>query len=157
MSHTSVTLRAANASEQEAIGAELASVVSPPAVIFLYGNLGTGKTTLVRGILQGLGHVGKVKSPTYTLMEPYRLGERTCYHLDLYRIADPGELEFLGLRDLLDQSALLLVEWPERGQAELPPADLEIHIRYAATSGRELCFSARSPLGELILQHFARA
>lgn len=147
MSPTSITLQAANESEQEAIGAQLAAVLPWPAVVFLYGDLGAGKTTLVRGLMRGLGHIGRVKSPTYTLMEPYRFGERTCYHLDLYRVADPGELEFLGLRDLLGEATLLLVEWPERGEVDLPPPDLEVLIRYAAP-GRELCLSARSAAGE---------
>ena len=155
MSFTSVTLKAANESEQEAIGAHLATAISWPLVAFLYGDLGAGKTTLVRGVMRGLGHVGRVKSPTYTLMEPYRFGERTCYHLDLYRIADPGEIEFLGLRDLLGEATLLLVEWPERGEADLPPPDLEIRIRYAGT-GRELCLTACSAAGEAALRRLAR-
>ncbi|MGD2084483.1 MAG: tRNA (adenosine(37)-N6)-threonylcarbamoyltransferase complex ATPase subunit type 1 TsaE [Chromatiales bacterium] len=116
---------------QERIGAALAGVCPKRCVVFLEGELGAGKTTLVRGFLRGLGHRGPVKSPTYTLVEPYRIGDRLCYHLDLYRVADPAELEYIGLRDLLREPAVLLVEWPERGLGGLPDADLCICIDYA--------------------------
>lgn len=97
-------------------------------VIFLIGNLGAGKTTLARGILRGLGVSGIVRSPTYTLIEPYIINEWTVYHLDLYRLSDPEELEYLGWRDLLAEGGLLLIEWPERGAAVLPAPELTIEI-----------------------------
>ena len=106
--------------------------------------------TLVRGFLRRLGHEGPVKSPTYTLIEPYRLAHRNCYHLDLYRVSDPEELEYLGLRDLLGEESTLLVEWPERGAGWLPEPDLLVAIAYAPP-GRRLAFSAESPVGARVL------
>ena len=109
----------------------------------------------MRGILRALGHQGAVKSPTYTLVEPYEFPGRTCYHLDLYRVADPEELEYLGMRDLLAGNAVLLVEWPERGQGGLPPPDLEVRIGYSET-GRVLDLRPRSPVGQAMLAAVAR-
>lgn len=146
-----MTLKANSESEQEAIGATLARAVPPACVIYLEGDLGTGKTTLARGFMRGLGHQGAVKSPTYTLIEPYELNDRRCFHFDLYRLADPGELEYLGIRDLLVGDAVLLVEWPDRGEGELPPADLVVRISYRRT-GRELQFLATSEIGEELIQ-----
>jgi tRNA threonylcarbamoyladenosine biosynthesis protein TsaE len=123
-------------SQQEALGAALAGVIEPPCVIYLAGDLGAGKTTLARGLLRGLGYNGRVKSPTYTLMEPYELPSLHCYHFDLYRLADPEELQFLGIEDLLDADALLLVEWPERGEGVLPIADLTLQIFHEGLSRR---------------------
>jgi tRNA threonylcarbamoyladenosine biosynthesis protein TsaE len=108
-------------------------------VVFLRGDLGAGKTTLVRGLLRGLGHQGSVRSPTYTLIEPYEVGDQRVYHLDLYRLGDPQELEYLGLRDLLDGEGLVLVEWPERGVGMLPEPELVIEIEHAP-AGRRLRF-----------------
>ncbi len=108
--------------------------------VYLTGDLGAGKTTLVRGLLRAAGHIGAVRSPTYTLIEPYEWPSGAIYHLDLYRIADPDELEWIGLRELLDQG-LLLVEWPSQGAGVLPAADL--HIDLAVTgAGRTASISA---------------
>jgi len=149
-----VRFRADSERAQEALGKRLASVCTAPCVIYLQGDLGAGKTTLVRGFLRGLGHRGVVKSPTYTLIEPYRLPGSACYHLDLYRLADPGELEYLGLRDMLQGDAVLLVEWPEQGLGGLPEADLRIHIFYEA-DGRRLDMEARTGTGQEMLERLA--
>ena len=135
----------------EALGAQLASA-AVPAIVYLDGELGTGKTTLVRGLLRAMGHTGKVRSPTYTLVEPYQLDAGTVYHLDLYRLGHAEELEFLGLRDLLADPALLLVEWPERGAGILPAADLAIHIKYAATDdGRDVSLEPATEAGRQLV------
>lgn len=122
--------RVANSEAMEAVGAALARAVTPPAVITLTGPLGVGKTTLVRGFLRALGHDGPIRSPTYTLIESYPVDGWWVHHLDLYRIADPDELELIGIRDLATPDAVWLVEWPERGGDRLPAAALQLHLEY---------------------------
>jgi tRNA threonylcarbamoyladenosine biosynthesis protein TsaE len=143
----------ADAQATESLGARLARVVTP-GILYLNGELGAGKTTLARGLLRGLGHTDKVRSPTYTLVEPYALESCRVYHLDLYRLADPEELEWLGLRDMLADAALLLVEWPERGSGCLPPADLTIDLGFSG-DGREASLVAATPVGRHWLDQLA--
>ncbi|MEN8214704.1 MAG: tRNA (adenosine(37)-N6)-threonylcarbamoyltransferase complex ATPase subunit type 1 TsaE [Pseudomonadota bacterium] len=128
-SSTDPEIRLHSQQQQEAFGAQLAAVLPKQAVIFLEGELGAGKTTLVRGILRGFGWQGTVKSPTYTILEPYELAQQKLYHFDLYRLADAEELEYLGLRELLGEG-LLIFEWPERGEALLPQPDIIVNIRH---------------------------
>jgi tRNA threonylcarbamoyladenosine biosynthesis protein TsaE len=118
----------ASADAMERLGARLALCAGESDYIALRGELGAGKTTLARGALHGLGHVGVVKSPTYTIVESYRLGTRTVHHLDLYRLADPRELEYLGVWDYFDEASVKLVEWPERGEEVLPEPDVLVTI-----------------------------
>lgn len=145
-------LQLADALAMEALGARLAPCLGN-GIVYLQGELGAGKTTLARGILRGLGYQDKVRSPTYSLVEPYRVEQGVVYHLDLYRLTDPEEIEWLGLRDMLSGASLLLVEWPQRGAGELPAADLEIKID-PAESGRVVYIVAGSASGRQILDCF---
>jgi len=129
-----------------ALGAKLAALTEGRGVIYLHGNLGMGKTTLARGIIRALGHQGAVKSPTFTLIEPYEIGNVRVFHFDLYRLLDAEELEFLGVRDCFADDALCLVEWPERGEGVLPAPDLVITIA-ALAAGRSLQLQPVSPRG----------
>lgn len=134
-----------------AAGSAVGRALSTGAVVFLTGDLGAGKTTFTRGALRALGHVGSVKSPTYTLCEPYDLSNagQLC-HLDLYRLSNPEELEFLGIRDYVASGAVLLIEWPSKGEGWLPIPDLQVALRESG-DGRELKIDALTADGEAVL------
>ena len=120
----SIYLRNPEATEE--FGRQLVQQLDRAALVFLRGQLGAGKTTLVRGILRALGHTQAVKSPTYTLLEPYELEDRTVYHFDFYRIVDSQELDFIGIDELLDADATKLIEWPEQAKDRLPEPDVDV-------------------------------
>jgi tRNA threonylcarbamoyladenosine biosynthesis protein TsaE len=156
------TLNLATADETRDVGRALGTALldagQGPCVVAIEGDLGAGKTTLVSGVLRSLGIDGAVRSPTYTLIEPYESRDRQIFHLDLYRLATAAEVEGLGLRDLLTPTALLLVEWPSRGAGQLPPPDLDLRLEYPPSGdGRRLTLEARSPLGDRALQRFVAA
>lgn len=135
----------------EALGrACLATGLRDGLVVFLRGQLGAGKTTFCRGVLRAFGHRGAVKSPTYTLVEPYELGAQRVFHFDLYRLGDAEELEFIGVRDYFAPHSLSLVEWPERGAGVLPEADLLAELEVAGR-GRQLHLRTQSEAGSTVL------
>jgi len=145
---------AQSVAEMESLGGKLAKQMGRVRLIHVHGALGAGKTTLVRGLLRGLGHEGVVKSPTFTLVEPYLIGNLPVFHFDLYRLNDPGELEFLGLRDYLDGKGVCVVEWPERAQGLLPSPDVDIMIDPTET-GRMVRITTLTPQGHDWLETLA--
>ena len=132
------------------LATRLASAVRGGGVIHLEGDLGAGKTTFARALLHALGVGERVKSPTYSLLESYRVGDVDAHHLDLYRISNAGELEWLGLGDLWSNRAVVLIEWPERGQGVLPEPDLVVRLAHAG-SRREVIGEAHSRRGRELL------
>lgn len=145
-----------NEDAQVTFGETLGRVLQGRGRVYLEGDLGAGKTTLTRGVLRAYGYQGAVKSPTYTLIEPYELNDQRLYHLDLYRLGDPEELEFIGGRDVLDDEALCLIEWPSRGEGWLPEGDLRIHLS-VADIGRLASVSAETERGQQWLSALEKA
>ncbi len=150
------TIHFEDESAQVAFAARVANHLKSEFVMLLNGDLGTGKTTFARGFIHGSGFDGLVKSPTYTLVEPYAISrKRTCYHFDLYRLAEPEELEFIGARDYFNETDVCLIEWPEKAAGFLPPADWDCEFEYL-NRGRNLTVSALSDKGkELMLLVFS--
>ena len=139
-----------NETETTEIGAKVASYLKGGEIIYLKGELGTGKTTFVRGALHKLGFTGSVKSPTFTIVEPYSIDSHVIYHFDLYRLDDPEELESLGIRDYCDGQSICFFEWPEKGGDFLPDADILISLSYQ-NEGRALEISTFSEIGDSII------
>lgn len=139
-----------------AFGQTLAKMIDAhidgPLAIYLNGDLGAGKTTLTRGIVTGFGHQGRVKSPTYTLVEPYELEQRTIYHFDLYRLGDPEELEFMGIRDYFADNAICVIEWPQQGEGFLPIADISVDLLYLEHY-RQITLNSYSSNGDALIKH----
>jgi tRNA threonylcarbamoyladenosine biosynthesis protein TsaE len=141
-----------------AMGSALRGAGSGALVIGIEGELGAGKTTLVGGILDGVGIGGPIRSPTYTLIEPYEAAGLQLYHIDLYRLSGAHEVEALGIRDLLDGRAVLLIEWPSRAAGALPAADVSISIEYQhGAQGRLLAARAHSSAGDKLLEQILAA
>ncbi|MEI8642162.1 tRNA (adenosine(37)-N6)-threonylcarbamoyltransferase complex ATPase subunit type 1 TsaE [Pseudoalteromonas sp. Hal099] len=134
-----------------AMGNKVAAIIEQGAVIYLHGDLGAGKTTFTRGVVQGFGHTGKVKSPTYTLVEPYELTRANVYHFDLYRLGDPEELEYMGIRDYFSEQAICIVEWPEKGGEFIPVPDLDIALSYVGDE-RKIVINSASERGIAIVE-----
>lgn len=131
-------------------GRRIGQELSTGGVIFLAGTLGAGKTTFCRGVMAAFGHSGAVKSPTYTLVEPYEFGEVSLFHFDLYRLGDPEELEYMGIRDYFDSASICLIEWPVKGRGFLPEADLVLTFS-PVDSGRSVNIESNTPRGDQAL------
>jgi tRNA threonylcarbamoyladenosine biosynthesis protein TsaE len=129
------------AQETEQFGAELWQLLPAKAVVFLHGDLGAGKTTLVRGFLRAGGYTGAIKSPTYTLVEEYNCAGQLVFHFDLYRLTEPEELEWIGIHDYFSQNSLCFIEWPSKGAGVLPAPDYEIRLA-SAGMGRQIVMQA---------------
>lgn len=148
--------RIANPEGMENIGRHLflaCRQVTASCIIYLEGELGAGKTTLVRGFLRALGYQGTVKSPTYTLVEPYEIEAQKVFHFDLYRLHDPQELEYLGIRDYVQNNAYCLIEWPQNGMSYLPASDITIKISHQGND-RIVSLKADTDRGKNVLQKF---
>lgn len=140
------------ADDQETVawGRNLGQALTGGGIVFLNGPLGAGKTTLSRGILRSYGFEGAVKSPTYTIIEPYELPSINIYHFDLYRLVDPDEWEYLGFDDYFSAQSVCLVEWPSHGEGWLPACDVNVTLELQG-EGRRLSITANSPSGEAIV------
>jgi tRNA threonylcarbamoyladenosine biosynthesis protein TsaE len=149
------TLELADEAATLDFGTRLAAAIQPGLVIYLHGDLGAGKTTLVRGLLHAAGHAGKVKSPTYTLVEPYTLDKYPLYHFDLYRFTDEEEWEAAGFRDYFNHQSVCIIEWPEKAENVLPVPDIDITFTIKE-SGRNVSLTAHSVPGQQYLDTIAK-
>jgi tRNA threonylcarbamoyladenosine biosynthesis protein TsaE len=148
--HSTLKMHLPDETATRALGARLARVVEPGLTLFLHGDLGSGKTTLARGLLRGLGYQGRVKSPTYTLVELYTVSRLNLYHFDCYRFKDPKEWRDAGFNEYFNDASVCLVEWPEKAAGLLPAADLDIALEFAG-DGRDLSVRAGTESGNACL------
>lgn len=155
MNETFIILKVPSEESMLALGSQLSAACGDTAIIFLYGQLGAGKTTLTRGFLRGVGYTGHVKSPTYTLVESYQISQGMIYHFDFYRVKDAIELEYMGLQDYFIPKAICLIEWPECGANRLQEPDLACYLEQAE-HGRNVKIVPHSMRGETILNRFER-
>lgn len=146
----SIELELASEQETQNLGELIAKFIEAPTTCYLNGDLGVGKTRLVRAVIQSLGYKGNVKSPTYTLVEPYQFENLRAYHFDLYRLSDPEELEYLGIRDYFDQDSIAFIEWPEKGKGWLEQADISVTLEFLG-SGRRCSIQSGTSRGNLLL------
>lgn len=153
MKHHTIVLELPNDRSTFALGEHIAQICPVKTVIYLHGDLGTGKTTFSRGFLHGKGYFGKVTSPTYTLIEAYNCPNSKVYHLDLYRLKSAEELEFLGVRDYIGGDGIMLIEWPELGGGFLPAPTLEVALEFFE-DGRKASLVAHNVIGQEILDKF---
>ena len=148
-----ITLTLDDEASTLACGARFANILLPSLNIYLHGDLGAGKTTFVRGVLRGLGHIGKVKSPTYTLVESYSFTNFNVYHFDLYRFIDEEEWDAAGFREYFNPLSICMIEWPEKAEHILPEPDIHVQLSLY-NNGRHIQFSAGSVLGKQCLDNF---
>ena len=147
-----LTIELADEAATLALGASIAAEITTGVCVHLCGDLGAGKTTLARGLLRGLGFTGRVKSPTYTLVELYVVSKLNLYHFDFYRFNDPEEWNDTGFRDLFNETNICLVEWPEKAGELLSPPELKIHLTMPPSMGRIATIQAETPRGQTMLQ-----
>ena len=145
-----ITLQLDDEAATLACGARFAGILVSGLIVYLHGDLGAGKTTFARGVLHGLGHIGKVKSPTYTLVEPYVISNYNIYHFDLYRFIDEEEWDAAGFRDYFNPQSICMIEWPEKAAHVLPEPDIHVNILHDQNA-RKIQFSAASALGKQCL------
>ncbi len=145
-------IESATEEDMQAYAAEMAHAVQDGAIIFLHGPLGAGKTTFTRGFLRALGHKGKVKSPTFAMVEPYELNGHPIFHFDFYRLQKAEELEEIGIKEYFSPTSICLIEWPEKGFPLLPMPDVACFISFAE-SGRQIKIEAKTARGEEIIKH----
>ena len=148
--HSALELHLPDEAATSAFGARLAHVIPPGLSLHLHGDLGSGKTTLVRGLLRGLGFEGRVKSPTYNLVELYTVSRLNLYHFDFYRFHEPKEWREAGLDECFNESSVCMVEWPEKAAGHLPPADIDIRFEFVG-DGRDLSVHAGTESGKACL------